>query len=119
MGRTKDGKPILIVGLTRENLDALPQDYPIFFDAGEVGLQNLMVMIVGGENDIDITKRLSDPQPFTLDGKTGTLAKLDQERAEFRAVIEDLWGCIGAKEIEHLQPETVEFAKANHQVVSH
>ena len=36
-----------------------------------------------------------------------------------RAALDDLWACIDADEIKHLQPETVAIAKANHEGLWH
>ena len=48
---------------------------------------------------------------------------LDSLRAEvpmeFKEALHDLWGCIGAAEIKHLQPETIEIAAAIHQELCH
>lgn len=33
--------------------------------------------------------------------------------------LDDLWGCIGLKEIEDLQPETILVARANHRALCH
>lgn len=36
-----------------------------------------------------------------------------------REALDDLWGCIDKPEMDYLQPETVEMAKANHEIVCH
>lgn len=38
---------------------------------------------------------------------------------EWRHALDDLWGCIGKREMEHLQPETVRLAKENHEQLWH
>lgn len=38
---------------------------------------------------------------------------------ELREALDDLWGCIDKPEIDMLQPETVETAKANHNILWH
>lgn len=48
--------------------------------------------------------------------------RLATEENGFRSVFEaldDLWGCIGKTEMQHLQPDTVRLAKANHQALWH
>lgn len=39
--------------------------------------------------------------------------------AALREALDDLWGCIDKPEIDYLQPETVEIATANHNLLWH
>jgi hypothetical protein len=43
----------------------------------------------------------------------------DEVPLPFKEALHDLWGCIGAAEIQHLQPETIEIASAIHQELAH
>lgn len=36
-----------------------------------------------------------------------------------REALDDLWACIAKNEIGHLQPETVQLAKQNHELLWH
>lgn len=47
-------------------------------------------------------------------------AELARPRVEaLQEALDDLWGCIAWDETQHLQPETVELAKANHEHLHH
>jgi hypothetical protein len=43
-----DGIPLLLIGLTGENMTRLMCDEPIRIDAASIGLPNMVVLIVGG-----------------------------------------------------------------------
>lgn len=57
-GRTGDGKPLLLLGLSGENVTRLMSDEPIRFDMADVGLPPMVVVIVGGRTEDDITAQL-------------------------------------------------------------
>lgn len=42
-----------------------------------------------------------------------------QAALDLREALDDLWGCIGKVEIEHLQPATIRIAKENHDRLNH
>ncbi len=57
-GRTGDGQPLLIVGLSGENMARLMAGEPIRFDADELGLPAMTVVVVGGRTEQDIADDL-------------------------------------------------------------
>ena len=48
----------------------------------------------------------------------GTAAKMTDDDPLLVA-LDDLWGCIGKREMQRLQPETVRIAKENHEALWH
>jgi hypothetical protein len=60
VGTTPDGKPVLLLGLSGENLTRLMADQPIKFNIGQLGLPDIEVLIVGGPTESDIVKKLTD-----------------------------------------------------------
>jgi hypothetical protein len=56
-GRDGLGRPLLIIGLSGENMTRLMADKPIKFDMAEVGLPPLTVVIVGGKTEDAITEQ--------------------------------------------------------------
>jgi hypothetical protein len=52
-----DGPPVIVLGLSRVNVERLMRDEPIRFDLAEVGMQGAMV-IVGGETDRAVVAQL-------------------------------------------------------------
>lgn len=64
------GTPILLLGLTRENIEHLQAKDPIALNLDEVGMQGL-VFIMAGEDQQDIVRQLADAGVIpadTLDG---------------------------------------------------
>lgn len=57
-GRTGDGKPLVILGLSGENMTRLMAHEPIRFDLAELGLPPAVVVIVGGRTENDIAGEL-------------------------------------------------------------
>lgn len=55
-----DGKPLLVIGLSAENCFRLQEGQPIRFDAGELGLPDMAVLIVGGTTETAIAQDLRD-----------------------------------------------------------
>lgn len=53
----RDGSPIILLGLSRTNVDRLMTDQPIRFDLKEVGLEGEMI-IVGGNDERSIIAQL-------------------------------------------------------------
>lgn len=43
----------------------------------------------------------------------------DPTTSALREALDDLWACIGHEETEHLQPETIQAAKDNHEYLWH
>lgn len=58
-GRAGD-KPLVIIGLSGENMTRLMADEPIQFDLAELGLPSTIVVIVGGRTEDAITDRLHE-----------------------------------------------------------
>lgn len=53
-----DGRPLLLLGLSGENMTRLMADEPIRFDLAELGLPSMVVLIVGGRTEDAITDKL-------------------------------------------------------------
>lgn len=58
-GRTGDGRPIVLLGLSGENVTRLMAEEPIRFDLAELGLPPTVVVIVGGRTEDAITEKLT------------------------------------------------------------
>lgn len=56
---TGNGKPLVLLGLTRENVDRLQANQPILVDLAEVGLEGHLGLLVGEDQD-DILRQLAD-----------------------------------------------------------
>lgn len=52
------GKPMLLLGLSGENVTRLMADEPIKFDLAELGLASMVVVIVGGRTEESIMDQL-------------------------------------------------------------
>lgn len=57
-GRTGDGRPLMVIGLSGENVTRLAAAEPILFDAAEVGLPPLAVVILYGRTEQDIADEI-------------------------------------------------------------
>ncbi len=57
-GRTGDGKPLVVLGLSGENMTRLMADEPIPVDLGELGLPPMQVLLVGGRTEQAIVEQL-------------------------------------------------------------
>lgn len=66
-GRTGDGTPLLIVGLSGENMTRLMAGEPIAFHAGEMGLPGMQVVLIGGRTETDIEFQIR--QSFPVHGE--------------------------------------------------
>lgn len=60
VGRNALGTPMIILGLSGENMARLMAGEPIRVDPRELGLQYLDIVIVGGRTEEDIAQQLSD-----------------------------------------------------------
>lgn len=58
---THDGRPLIILGLSHENLARLVADEPILFDATTLGFDG-NVLIVAGKTEDDIAASLPTPK---------------------------------------------------------
>lgn len=58
-GRTGDGKPLVILGLSGENMTRLMAGEPIRLDLADLGLRSTVVVIVGGRTENDIAADLA------------------------------------------------------------
>lgn len=55
---TYGGKPMLILGLSGENMTRLMADEPIVINCAELGLTDMVVLLVGGRTEADIAAQL-------------------------------------------------------------
>lgn len=62
-GSTADGKPLLIIGLSGENMTRLMTDEPIHINAANLGLPDMTILIVGGRTEADIANDLRKHNP--------------------------------------------------------
>jgi hypothetical protein len=53
-----NGRPMLVIGLSGENMTRLMAGEPIFFDAEALGLPAMSVLVVGGRTEDAITAEL-------------------------------------------------------------
>lgn len=58
VGRTGAGQPLLVLGLSGENMTRLMADEPILIRMGDVGLPDCVVAIVGGRTEDAIAEAL-------------------------------------------------------------
>lgn len=57
-GTTQGGRPLLVIGLSAENVTRLLDDQPITFDTDALGLPGMQVLILGGRTEDDIRTTL-------------------------------------------------------------
>lgn len=57
-GRTGDGRPLAILGLSGENVTRLMAGEPMVLELRELGLPDVQVLLVGGRTEGDITAAL-------------------------------------------------------------
>jgi hypothetical protein len=57
-GRTGDGRPFVLLGLSGENITRLMADEPITVDLAAMGLPAIEVVIVAGRTEEDIVEKL-------------------------------------------------------------
>jgi hypothetical protein len=62
--RTSAGQPVLLIGLTGENVTRLYADEPILFSTGELGLPSMLVVIVAGRTDDEIKEAIGRHVPI-------------------------------------------------------
>jgi hypothetical protein len=58
-GRLKDGRPMLLLGLSGENMTLLMAQEPIIIETEQLGLPPMFVVVVGGRTEDDIDKTLN------------------------------------------------------------
>lgn len=61
-GETKTGEPLLLIGLSHENLSRLVADEPILFDTGPLGLPPMKVAIMAGKTEAEIARHFKTAQ---------------------------------------------------------
>lgn len=59
-GRTGDGRPLALLGLTGENVTRLVADEPLVVELAQLGLPDVQVVVVYGKTEDDIIDKLSD-----------------------------------------------------------
>lgn len=64
-GRTGDGTPLVVLGLSGENITRLMADEPIWFNLAELGFSSVEVLIVGGRTEDSIVTDLQDAGVIT------------------------------------------------------
>ncbi len=69
VGATGDGQPLLVLGLSGENMTRLMAKEPIVLDLDTLGLPGVRVLIVGGRTEDDI---LADLRAHNLLGADPT-----------------------------------------------
>lgn len=57
-GKTGLGLPLLMLGLSGENVTRLMADEPIMFNVADLGLPPMVVVIVGGRTEKAIVEKL-------------------------------------------------------------
>jgi hypothetical protein len=60
VGRTGAGQPLLVLGLSGENMTRLMADEPILIRMADVGLPDCVVAIVGGRTEDAIAEALEE-----------------------------------------------------------
>lgn len=61
-GETRTGEPVLLIGLTHENLSRLVADEPIMFDTAPLGLPAMKVAIMAGKTEADIAQHFQSAE---------------------------------------------------------
>lgn len=61
---SRHGKPVLIIGLSGENLTRLMAREPILMDAADLGLPPLQILIVAGRTEEDIAADLGQARLY-------------------------------------------------------
>lgn len=78
-GRTADNRPLLVIGLSRKNVERLLDNQPIRFAGDALGVA-CEVLILGGETEDDIAEDLrslgpiSDPSQGVAEATYGRVA---------------------------------------------
>lgn len=63
---TIDGRPHIVIGLSRINCGRLLDNHPISFDGALVGLPGVMITVLGGETEGEIAEDLRALGPNSL-----------------------------------------------------
>lgn len=58
-GRTADGRELVLLGLSGENMTRLMAGEPILLELAELGLRSMQVMIVGGRDEAAMMAQLA------------------------------------------------------------
>ncbi|GHA01297.1 hypothetical protein ACFOOM_12265 [Streptomyces echinoruber] len=58
--RESTGAPVVVLGLSAENMTRLMADEPIVVQLAELGLKPMKVLIVGGRTEADIAAMLAE-----------------------------------------------------------
>lgn len=81
--RDQAGAPVVLLGLSGENITRLMADEPISINLAELGLPPLRIAIVGGRTEAHITAQLDQqygPLPFTCPRCSRTSHHPDDKR---------------------------------------
>lgn len=71
VGRKGDGTPLVILGLSGENMTRLMADEPIAVDLASMGLPRTQIVIVGGRTEDAIAEKLKEIGLLTPDATAG------------------------------------------------
>jgi hypothetical protein len=87
--------PVVLLGLSGENVTRLMADEPIHVDLAELGLPGLRIALIGGRTETDIANQLEQhfgPLPFTCPRCTKTSHHPDDKRHGYCANCHDYTG---------------------------
>lgn len=93
--RTALGQPVILLGLSGENVTRLMADEPIKINLAELGLPPLQIAIVGGRTEDDIAQQLGTnygPLPFLCPRCRRTSHHPDDKRYGYCAHCHDYTG---------------------------
>lgn len=65
--KMKDGRPMVLLGLTGETIARMMADEPVSVDLADLGLESVQVVLMYGKTETDIAKQL---QPLFGPGTT-------------------------------------------------
>ncbi len=78
-GRTGDGTPLVVLGLSGENVTRLMADEPIHLNLADLGLPAIEVLIVGGRTEESIVTDLQNAGCHHQDNKEDAVISQDNE----------------------------------------
>lgn len=90
VGQANDGTPLLILGLTAENVKRLQDGQPVLINHGALGLPAQMTSIVYGQDEDSITRQLEEAGAIPP-GIADQVAQRDPDE-EFHADFRQLFG---------------------------
>ena len=76
--KTSDGKTLLVLGITPENVRRMKAGHPILVDGSEVGIDNLLVTIMFGQTERSIVAEIRS-HGIETHGADEQLSKVEAE----------------------------------------